>query len=124
MPVPKWIAQVNKRTFNKMELKRGTRPVLTHVGRKSGRTYKTPLDAHPVDGGFVFIIMYGSQGCDWVQNVLAAGRAGLAVKSEERELTAPRLITREEARAQVTADTNLQPGRVKGIEYLRMDVVG
>ncbi len=32
MPVPAWIAQVNKRLFNKVELKRGVRPVLTHVG--------------------------------------------------------------------------------------------
>ena len=30
--MPKWVAKVNKRTFNKLELKRGKRPVLTHAG--------------------------------------------------------------------------------------------
>jgi deazaflavin-dependent oxidoreductase (nitroreductase family) len=124
MPVPKWIAQINKRTFNKMELKRGKRPVLTHVGRKSGKTHATPLDAHPIDGGFIFLIMYGSKGCDWVQNILASGTAALTIQDEDWQLASPRLITREEAAPLVAADTNLEPGRIKGIEYLRMDIAG
>ncbi len=45
MPMPLWFGQINKRVFNKMELKKGTRPVLTHVGRSSGTTYQTPLEA-------------------------------------------------------------------------------
>lgn len=51
MPVPEVAGQVNKRVFNPLELRLGVRPVLTHVGRTSGTTYRTPLDAHPVDGG-------------------------------------------------------------------------
>ncbi|GAB1511362.1 PNPOx family protein [Actinophytocola sp. KF-1] len=46
----------------------GKRPVLTHVGRRSGRTYRTPLDAHPVEGGYVFVLVYGP-GSDWARNV-------------------------------------------------------
>ncbi len=121
MPVPKWLAQVNKRTFNKMELKRGERPVLTHVGRKSGKTYRTPLDAHPVDGGFIFIVMYGSRSCDWVQNILAAESATLTIKDDQWELSSPRLISKQEAGRQVSPETKLEPGRIKGIEYLQMD---
>ena len=122
MPVPKWLAQVNTRTVNKMELKRGKRPVLTHVGRSSGMTYRTPLDAHPVDGGFIFIVMYGSKGCDWVQNILVAGSATLTIEEQVGDLGSPRLISLEEAKPQVSADTNLVPGRVRGIEYLQMDI--
>ena len=120
MPVPKWVAQINKRVFNKMELKRGKRPVIIHVGRTSGKTFYTPLDAHKVDGGYVFFCMYGADS-DWVKNVMAAGRATLKIQDEQLELVSPRLISREEARQQVGAGTNIQPGRVKGIEYLRMD---
>ena len=87
MPMPLWVGQINKRTFNKLELKRGRRPVITHVGRASGNTYRTPLDAHPVDGGFVFILMYGS-GSDWVRNVVAAGTAHLGA-GEEYDLESP-----------------------------------
>ena len=121
MPVPQWMAKVNKRVFNPMELRRGKRPVITHVGRSSGKEYHTPLDAHRTENGFVFFLMYTSAS-DWVQNVMAAGSAKLSVEGEEFDLVSPRLITKEEAAAVVSAETNLQPGRVKGIEYLQMDI--
>ncbi len=83
MPMPLWFGQINKRVFNKMELKRGVRPVLTHVGRSSGKVYRTPLDAHPVDGGYLFILVYGS-GSDWVQNALAAGTGCCGLHADGR----------------------------------------
>ncbi|MGI9642566.1 MAG: nitroreductase/quinone reductase family protein, partial [Acidimicrobiia bacterium] len=78
MAIPKWVAKVNKRVFNPREINKGVRPVLTHVGRKSGNTYQTPLDAHAVDGGHIFIANYGPDS-DWVQNILASGTASLRV---------------------------------------------
>ena len=36
---------------------------------------QTPLDAHSVENGYVLIVNYGV-GCDRVQNILAAGKAG------------------------------------------------
>lgn len=120
MPVPQWVAQINKRVFNKLELKRGKRPVLTHIGRSSGKSYQTPLDAHRTDNSFIFLLMYGS-GSDWVKNVMASGSAGLRIENEGWELINPRLISMEEARRQLP-ETNLRPGRIKGIEYLQMDI--
>ena len=93
MPLPRWLAQVNKRTFNKLELKKGKRPVLAHIGRRSGREYQTPLDAHAVDGGFVFIMNYGSSS-DWAQNILADGAARLTAAGQSYELTNPRMRDR------------------------------
>ena len=81
MPMPLWFGHVNKRVFNKRELNKGVRPVITHVGRTSGTTYQTPLDATPVHGGYMFVLMYGS-GSDWVKNVLAAGSASLSIDGE------------------------------------------
>ena len=72
MPMPRWLAQVIERVFNRIEIKRGVRPVLIHVGRVSGTTYLTPLDAHPVADGYLFIPMYGPR-TDWVKNVMATG---------------------------------------------------
>ncbi len=71
MPMPMWVAEINKRVFNPMERRRGVRPVLSHVGRVTGRIHHTPLDAHPVDGGYVFILVYGSRS-DWVRAERAA----------------------------------------------------
>jgi deazaflavin-dependent oxidoreductase (nitroreductase family) len=65
-----------------MEIKRGNRPVLSHVGRSSGKTYETPLDAHAVEGGYIFIANYGRDS-DWVKNILAAGTAALRVDGDE-----------------------------------------
>ena len=122
MPVPMWIGKVNKRVFNPREIKNGERPVLTHVGRSSGTVYRTPLDAHPVDGGYIFIVMYGSES-DWVKNIMAAGTVTLTVAGDEIDLTSPRLISKDEA-FQVLAETTKAPPEIlKVTEYLRMDAV-
>lgn len=123
MPMPGWWGQINKRVFNPLELKRGIRPVLTHVGRTSGSTYLTPLDAHLVDGGYVFILVYGSRS-DWVRNVLSAGTARLTVGGEDVELTAPRLIDQDEAWSVLPATVKRPPRVLRITEYLRMDVAG
>lgn len=96
MPLPRWLAQLNKRTFNKMEIKRGNRPVLSHVGRSSGKAYETPLDAHAVEGGYIFIANYGRDS-DWVKNILAAGTAALRVDGDELDLVSPRMVPKDEA---------------------------
>lgn len=123
MPMPRWWAQINKRAFNPRVLERGVRPVLTHVGRTSGKTYRTPLDAHPVDAGYLFILVYGSES-DWVRNVLTAGHARLTIDGEEVELATPRLVDEDEA-WQALPDTVKRPPRfLRIIEYLRMDLAG
>jgi deazaflavin-dependent oxidoreductase (nitroreductase family) len=104
-----------------MEVKRGKRPVLTHLGRSSGKTYQTPLDAHPVDDGYIFIINYGARS-DWVQNILAAGTAQLTVDGETVELDSPRLVTKEVAWPQMAAGTKELPGWLNITEFLQMDV--
>ncbi|HSF84192.1 MAG TPA: nitroreductase family deazaflavin-dependent oxidoreductase [Acidimicrobiia bacterium] len=121
MPVPKWVAGINKRFFNKLELKRGVRPVLTHVGRTSGEVFHTPLDAHPVDGGFIFICMYGPDS-DWVKNILASGTAHLTVEDQELDLDSPRLMTMDEALEQLPDSVKMPPSWLNVSDFLRMSV--
>jgi hypothetical protein len=106
--MPRWWTQINKRVFNPAELRRGVRPVLTHVGRSSGRVYRTPLDAHPVEGGYVF--------------VLAAGGARLTVDGRDIELASPRLVTEHEAWAAIGDDVKRPPSVLRINEFLRMDL--
>jgi deazaflavin-dependent oxidoreductase (nitroreductase family) len=123
MPMPRWWGQINKRVFNPRELRRGVRPALTHIGRASRRTYRTPLDAHPVDGGYLFVLVHGPQS-DWVRNVLAAGHASLAIDGKEVQLINPRLVDEVEA-WQALANTVSRPPRSLRIhDYLRMDLAG
>lgn len=120
MPIPMWVAKVNRRFFNPMEIKKGERPIIIHDGRSSGETYRTPLDAHPVEGGYVFFLMYGS-GSDWVQNILASGSAALSIEGDEIELVSPRLIPGDVAWQILSADVKKPAGFLKVAEYLQMD---
>jgi hypothetical protein len=121
MPMPRWLAKVNRRVFNPIEIRRGVRPVLIHVGRSSGTTYRTPLDAHPVDGGYVFIPNYGP-GSDWVRNILVAGNARLRLEGGELALTSPRMVRKADVWPSLPADTKTPPGIKDDSELLLMDV--
>ena len=96
MPYPRWLAKINKRFFNPKQIRKGEYPVVTHVGRRSGKTYQTPLDAYPTESGYVLVARYGPKS-DWVRNILAAGTASLRVDGEEHRLDSPRLVNQEKA---------------------------
>lgn len=121
MPMPLWWGQINKRVFNPMTLKRGSSPVIRHVGRSSGTTFRTPLDAFSINGGYVFALVYGSES-DWVKNIQVAGTATLEEEGEEVTLTNPRVIGRDEAEALVPAATEAAPKWLNVNEFLRMDI--
>ncbi|MGW4533471.1 nitroreductase/quinone reductase family protein [Nocardia sp. NPDC004340] len=122
MPMPRWWGHVNKRVFNPRAIASGKWPVLTHVGRVSGATYRTPMDAYPIDGGYLFVPVYGSRS-DWVRNVLAAGRAGLRIDGTDMELTAPRLVGAGEAIPAFLEKGARPPKLLRITEFLRMNLV-
>lgn len=122
MPMPRWWGQINKRVFNPRAIEGGKWPVLIHVGRRSGTTYRTPLDAYPVDGGYVFVLVYGAR-CDWARNVLAAGRARLRVDGRELELAAPVVVGEDEAFRALPENVARPPKLLRITEFLRMDLV-
>ena len=121
MPLPRWLAHINKRVFNPMEVRRGARPVLIHTGRSSGKTYRTPLDAHRLPDGYLFIPLYGPR-TDWVKNVLAAQAARLCVDGHEIELQSPRLVKKKDIWPMVPTTKESYPGITGESELLRMDL--
>ncbi|SDJ12866.1 deazaflavin-dependent oxidoreductase, nitroreductase family [Lentzea albidocapillata subsp. violacea] len=120
MPMPRWWGHINKRLFNPRAVKSGKWAVLTHVGRSSGMPYRTPMEAHPVEGGYLVVLVYGSRS-DWVRNVLAAGRAKLTINGEEVEVTAPRVVSEAEAFEALAVDVKRPPKALRITEFLRMD---
>jgi deazaflavin-dependent oxidoreductase (nitroreductase family) len=121
MPLPRWLAHINKRVFNPMEVRRGARPVLIHTGRASGKTYRTPLDAHRLPDGYLFIPLYGPR-TDWVKNVLAAQAARLSIDGHEIELQSPRLVRKKDIWPMVPTTTKSYPGISGESELLHMDL--
>jgi deazaflavin-dependent oxidoreductase (nitroreductase family) len=52
---------------------RGPFWLVRHVGRRSGRTYETPVILARVPDGFIAELTYGDR-VNWYRNVVAAGR--------------------------------------------------
>jgi deazaflavin-dependent oxidoreductase (nitroreductase family) len=68
---------VLKKTLNRLTARmaragHGPFSVIRHVGRKSGRTYETPVILAGVPQGFVAELTYGDN-VDWYRNIVAAG---------------------------------------------------
>jgi deazaflavin-dependent oxidoreductase (nitroreductase family) len=76
--------------------------VVHHVGRRSGATYHTPVEAHRTPEGAFILLPYGPT-TDWCRNVLAAGGCTLTLAGEELPLTAPEVVPTSVAAAQVPA---------------------
>lgn len=66
--------------------------VIGYRGRRSGKRYRTPMNVFRDGDDYIFALTYGSD-VDWVQNVVAAGRADLQVRREHIALTDPELFT-------------------------------
>ena len=65
-----------------------------HTGRRSGKQYVTPVVADRVPDGFVIPLPYGTR-VDWLQNVLAAGRAAVWAEGQSYDVVQPRSSTRQ-----------------------------
>ena len=65
--------------------------VLTHAGRKTGRTYQTPINVFRQGDDYFFFLTYGSDVQKY--NVLAAGSCSIETRGRVVELVEPELIT-------------------------------
>jgi hypothetical protein len=68
----------------------------------------------------VFSLVYGSQS-DWVRNIMAAGHARLTVGERDIDLTAPRLISGQEAWEAIGEGVKRPPGLLRIDDYPRMN---
>jgi len=77
-------------TFNRLTLamaRSGLGPfvLVRHVGRKSGRTFETPILHARAPGGFVAVLVYGP-GVGWYRNLRAAGHGVVMRGGREYEI--------------------------------------
>jgi deazaflavin-dependent oxidoreductase (nitroreductase family) len=95
MPLPKRLARFNLAVTNRL-----TGPfarwlpgfaVVLHVGRRSGRTFRTPVNMFRTGDGYVIALTYGSDS-QWVRNVLAAGEVDVETRGERLHLVEPEIV--------------------------------
>lgn len=97
----KRIRLFNKRVTNPLLQRfahsaRGPFAILRHVGRRSGKTYETPLMVFRTDDGFVIVLTYGPN-TDWHRNIQAADRSVLLWHKREYVLQRPEPIDKQAA---------------------------
>ncbi len=126
MPAPRWLARANKIGLNRLTAFIAPWApgwaVVIHYGRRSGRTFRTPLWAFRRDGGFVIALTYGSD-ADWVRNVVAAGGCELEARGRRYRVGAPR-VYRDENATDMPAFIRFMLRRViKAPQFLGLEVV-
>lgn len=97
MPLPRSLGRFNARVTNRI-----LGPIVTHlpwfawlehIGRRSGRAYRTPIMVFR-DGDRAVIAMTYGPDTDWARNVLAAGGATIVQRGGRRAwLGEPCLVT-------------------------------
>ena len=91
----RWLAKINTAFTNRITgLFAGWLPgfgILTHVGRRSGKVYRTPINVFRASNGFIIALTYSSQS-EWVKNVLAAGSCELKTRGKKYQLFAPNVV--------------------------------
>lgn len=125
MPISRHVAQLNKRVTNHL-----TRPfaarlpgfaIVRHVGRRSGRTYETPVNLFRRGDQYVVALTYGEDS-EWVKNVLAAGGCEIRTRGDTVRLTSPRIFS-DARRQSVPAPVRL-PLRLLGVtEFMSLRLV-
>ena len=103
MPLPRRLAKFNRAVTNRI-LGPFARyvpgfAIVSHVGRRSGRTYQVPVSLFRCGDGYVIALMYGADS-QWVRNVVAAGGAGIETRGRSLRLVGPEVV-RDPARSLV-----------------------
>jgi len=75
---------------------------IRHVGRRSGRTYTTPVSARRSGDMVVIALTFGNQS-DWSRNVRSAGGGSIRIEGQRYHITQPQFISRQEAKPLVQA---------------------
>lgn len=105
MQLPQWLARFNRHVTNPIQrLWAGWVPtmgILEHVGRRSGRCYRTPLTVFPTSDGIAVLLTYGPDR-DWLKNVTAAGGGQLKRYGKTFAVHNPRVVPKAQAAVAVT----------------------
>jgi deazaflavin-dependent oxidoreductase (nitroreductase family) len=122
MALPQWLARFNCRATNRLTRTfAGELPgfaIVVHTGRRSGRTYRTPVNAFRDGNDYIIALTYGPE-TDWVRNVRAAGGCGLLTRGRRIRLTNPRIFV-DPSRRWAPLPVRLVLGLIGASQYMRL----
>jgi deazaflavin-dependent oxidoreductase (nitroreductase family) len=94
--------------------------VVLHVGRRSGRRYRTPVNVFRTPNGYLLALTYGS-GAEWVKNVVAANGCELVTRGKTIRLGSPRLF-RDDRHTRVPIPVRVILRLTRVSEFLELDL--
>jgi deazaflavin-dependent oxidoreductase (nitroreductase family) len=94
--------------------------IVTHVGRKSGNVYRTPVNVFRMPNGFAIALTYGQQ-AEWVKNVLAAGGCQLETRGARYRLSSPTIV-HDPTRKQFPFPVRIVLGAVGANDFMQLTI--
>jgi deazaflavin-dependent oxidoreductase (nitroreductase family) len=76
---------LNRLTMRMAQSGSGPFSIVTTVGRKSCKTYQTPIIVQPTEGGFMIELTYG-EGVQWYRNARAAGSCVITYRGSDHRV--------------------------------------
>jgi deazaflavin-dependent oxidoreductase (nitroreductase family) len=121
MPLPERLARFNRIVTNRIARRvAGRAPgfaIVEHVGRRSGRTYRTPVNIfRNGEDRYVIALTYGRDS-QWVRNVLAAGGAEVVTRGRRLRLVEP-VVVRDEQRTMMPAGVRSVLGVIRVDDFM------
>ena len=95
--------------------------IVIHTGRRSGRTYRTPVLLFRSPNGYVIALTYGRHS-QWVQNVLTAGGCRLITRGRELCANQPEVF-RDPRRSSVPGLVRFMLTMLRVEDFLILQVV-
>ena len=121
MPLPERLARFNRVVTNRIARRvAGRAPgfaIVEHVGRRSGRTYRTPVNIFTNgQDRYVIALTYGRDS-QWVRNVLAAGGAEVVTRGRRMRLVEP-VVIRDQQRTMMPAGVRSVLGVIRVDDFM------
>jgi deazaflavin-dependent oxidoreductase (nitroreductase family) len=125
MAIPHAVGKLNKVATNRVLVHlagHGPFIELEHVGRRSGRVYRVPLNAFRAGDTVTFALTYGPR-VDWLRNVRAAGGCRVRMGREILTLGAPVDLPTQVGLARMPAPARVVLRLVRVDHFVEMPVL-
>ena len=120
----RWVAAFNLAITNRITSRFAARlpgfGILTHVGRKSGKLYRTPVNIFRAPEGFLIALTYGRES-EWVRNVIAAGACQLETRGVRYQLVAPNIV-HDSTRRRFPLPVRIVLGLIGANDFMQLSV--
>ncbi len=94
--------------------------IVTNIGRKSGKLYRTPVNVFREPDRFLIALTYGRES-GWVKNVMAAGGCQLETSRSRYQLSSP-VVVHDPSRRRFPLFVRMVLGLIAADDFLQLSI--